>query len=92
MADTTTGLGTFVQMHRHMLGLLPQLSNADAGPEAGGTLVRFGESQGAYLGRDQQGMKTDGLLPHKDLSLDLWVERPTPSPSGSEELGSETHT
>lgn len=34
----------------------------------------------------------DGLLPYEDLSLDLWVERPTPSPSGNEELGPETHT
>lgn len=46
MADITTGLRRFVLMHRHMPGLLPQLSNADAGPETNVTLERFGERLG----------------------------------------------
>lgn len=46
MADITTGLRRFVLMHRHMPGLLLQLSNADVGPETSVTLARFGERQG----------------------------------------------
>lgn len=47
MADATTDLSRFVQLHGHMPGLLPQLCKANAGPETNGTLVRFGERQGA---------------------------------------------
>lgn len=50
MADITTGLSRFVLMHGPMPGLLPQLSNADAGPETNVALVRFGERQGVQLG------------------------------------------
>lgn len=46
MADAITGLSRFVRMHRHVPELLPQLCNADAGPETNWTLVRFGERQG----------------------------------------------